>query len=317
MEKHERMTELTLKRIGILLEIRDADLSAIETAKMLAEIYGCFTSSICFDLPLPSLNLDLLMRSVCRKAEETLLSIITLVEADQDYYAMPLLRPLCEEYLLAEYLCTLDRITADEIIKQKTNLDILKGIDAQKRFFPEAARAFDVNDFENLPDHEERTIELQNRISTQRNELKDLGKPLGWKGRDFPSASFMAGATDNGYVYDFFYRASSSAVHASLHHLGRMVWSDSSGQNFSVDNKNFAQYYGRFALTYGSWLTCMVVSKAMEYFQGDFPEDLRDSFNILSAYCIIPPIKQKAPKIVTEYELRWGKSEGLEESIID
>ena len=102
MRELDSITELTLNRIEVLLELRDADLAALDTAKMLANIFGCFTAKICIDVPLSPFDLDMFMRCVSRKAEETLVSIITLVEAKQNYYAMPLLRPLCEEYLLAE-----------------------------------------------------------------------------------------------------------------------------------------------------------------------------------------------------------------------
>jgi len=303
------ITELTLKRIGVLLDLRDADLAALDTAKMLVDILGIFTPKICFNLSPSPFDLDMVMRCVSRKAEETLLSIITLVEAKQSYYAMPLLRPLCEEYLLAQYLCTLDRSIADKIIKEKTILDILKGIQAQNKFFPEAARIFQFTEFERLPDQENQKLELQDRIATQQRKLRDLGVSIGWGRRDFPTARYMADATQNGHVYDFFYHASSGAVHASFHHLARMVWGEST---FSVDNKNFSQYYGRFALTYGTWLTCLTMAMAISYFPDHWPKDLKDSFSILFAFCIKPAIIQKAPPIVTHYELRWNKASNVD-----
>lgn len=298
------ITELTLKRIEVLLKLRDADRAALDTAKMLTDIFGIFTSKVCFGLLPSPFDLDMVMRCVSRKAEETLLSIITLVETKQSYYAMPLLRPLCEEYLLTQYLCTLDRHVADEIIREKTILDILKGIHAQSQFFPEAARIFQFTEFERLPDHENQMLELQDRIAAQQRKLRTIGASVGWGRRDFPSARYMADATQNGHVYDFFYHASSSAVHASFHHLGRMVWGDST---LSVDNKNFSQYYGRFALIYGSWLTCLTMLEAISYFPDHWPKDLEDSFSILFAFCVKPPVIQKAPQIVTPYELRWNK----------
>jgi hypothetical protein len=217
---------------------------------------------------------------------------------------MPLLRPLCEEYLLAKYLCKLERPIADEIIREKTILDILKGIQAQSNFFPEAARIFQFAEFEISPDHENKIRELKDKIATQQRKLRNLGTSIGWGSRDFPSVRYMADETQNGYIYDFFYHASSSAVHASLHHLGRMVWGNTT---FSVSNKNFSQYYGRFALTYGSWLACLTMTTAISYFPNHLPKDLEDSFSILFAFCVKPPVVQKAPQIVTHYELHWNE----------
>jgi hypothetical protein len=162
----------------------------------------------------------------------------------------------------------------------------------------------DIPAFEPRPEVRE---ELDSRISAQKNKLKELGKKVGWGNSPKPSAAYMAEKTDNVPVYDFFYHASSSAVHASLHHLLRMVWRDSRSSTYSISSHGFEQYYSRFALVYGSWLASEVMTTVSSQFPNEWLEEEEDSFSILLALFVKPAIYHRAPKIVTKEELRRSK----------
>jgi hypothetical protein len=49
------------------------------------------------------------------------------------------------------------------------------------------------------------------------------------------------------------------------------------------------------------------MTTAISYFPNHLPKDLEDSFSILFAFCVKPPVVQKAPQIVTHYELHWNE----------
>jgi hypothetical protein len=108
--------------------------------------------------------------------------------------------------------------------------------------------------------------------------------------------------------YEFFYHAACSYVHASLHHALRMVWGDPDSGVFSITNRNFGQFYGRFALTYGSWLMAEAVALAEGSFDASFPEELTDAYDIWFAIIVKPSVVRRAPAIVTRDELRWTAS---------
>jgi Family of unknown function (DUF5677) len=123
--EQNRQREETLERVAALLDQGDADKAALESAKMLLEVYSIFLERICRDIKSPDFSVDLIIRCIARKAEESLRAIVTLVEARQTYSALPLLRPMCEEYLLAEFLLSLNEAEANELLKEKMKLDIL------------------------------------------------------------------------------------------------------------------------------------------------------------------------------------------------
>jgi hypothetical protein len=147
---------------------------------------------------------------------------------------------------------------------------------------------------------------LDLEISALKKRLRELGKKVGWGNSPQPSAKYMAEKANEVSVYDFFYHASSSAVHASLHHLLRMVWGSSESGIYSISNQNFEQYYSRFVLVYGSWLASEVMIEASKQFPGEWPEEEEGSFSMLLALFVKPAVYQKAPKIVTDEELRWS-----------
>ncbi|MCB0210799.1 MAG: hypothetical protein KDJ52_15785 [Anaerolineae bacterium] len=306
-QTNKERREETLEQVGILLEQNDTDALLLTSTQMMCQIIEKFVGRICNDIQYTNFSVDIIMRCVAQKTYETLLAIVELAKLDKGYSAMPLLRPMCEELIFISFIKTPAENLMIQYMQDKVILEILQGFKAQNEFFPRAAQLLSLEDY-SQPEPERRTMdELESRILDQKNKLKELGKKIGWGNRPAPTVKYMAEATNNLMVYDFFYHASSSAVHASLHHLGRMVWGNPSTGVFSITNKHFKQYYHRFVLTYGSWLASQVVSIVQAQFPDDWPKEEKDSWSILLALFIVPAIHHQAPKIITKEELRWSK----------
>lgn len=250
--------------------------------------------------------MSLLLRCVARKTQESLISIIELVDRQQAYYAMPLLRPMCEELIFIRFMKTLPREEVDEYLWNRVILDLLKGLGQQRDFFDEAQKEYPIEIRQRFKPHQGETQDLDSRIEEQTGKLKIFGKKHGWGNKVAPTVEHMAKATNINAEYEFFYRATSSAVHANLHHLGRMVWGDIA-VGMSITNKNFDAYYRKFALTYGAWLA----TKAMDEIREEFPEQWRQGgkpdYGIWRDFVIFVVSATRFPPIVTEEELRWGR----------
>jgi hypothetical protein len=145
-------------------------------------------------------------------------------------------------------------------------------------------------------------------IKEQKHKLKELGKTLGWvqraKDRPLPSVRYMAKITDSLDVYDFFYHAASSAVHANLHNLFRMVWGNRETGLHTITNRNFDTYYRKFALVFGSRIAVQVMLEVIEQFPNEWPKEEDDAYNIWLAFLIEPAVRYCFPPIVTDQELR-------------
>jgi hypothetical protein len=135
------------------------------------------------------------------------------------------------------------------------------------------------------------------------DKLKDVGRRAGWGNKAKPTVSEMAARAGFTEVYEFFYHAACSSVHASLHHLMRMVWVNGESENVSISNRNFEQYYRRFALIYGAWIASEVIAVIEEEFPASFPSEKEDCFSIWLAIVVKPAVVHRAPAIVTGQEL--------------
>jgi hypothetical protein len=185
---------------------------------------------------------------------------------------------------------------------EKARLEVQEGLLAQAEFFPKMRERFDrAGDAPPAT----RIARMKADIDRQQVVLKDLGHELGWGRLTAPRVKYMAEKADALTEYDFFYRGASSSVHASLHHLFRMVWGDPRKGVFSVNNDHLGAYYARFALVWGTWLMEAVLDVAAR----ELPE-LRtarpiDANGIWLATLLVPALEHDAPGIVTKEELRW------------
>lgn len=290
-----------------LLEQGDPETLISTAAQRVLESVEHFVDAICNGVPFASLsdfNVSLLLRCVARKSQESLMSITKLVVDEQTYYAMPLLRPMCEELIFIRFMKSLPREEANDYLWRRLSLDLLEGLKAQRGFFDKLQDEYPYDVREKYRPHRRETQDLPTKISEQRTALKDMGKRLGWGNRYAPSVKYMAESTGSDDEYGFFYHATSSAVHANLHHVGRMVWGDLD-QGVVITNENFAAYYRHFALTYGAWLT----AKIMDEVNTEFPEQWHNGalvdYDIWRDFVQFIVGATRFPPIVTEEELRW------------
>ena len=196
--------EETLEKVSGLLEEGNTDALLFEAAQMLSQIFDKFTSRIGNNVEYTHFSVDLIVRCIAVKAYESLSAIIELVSSGKSYSARALLRPMCEEFIFLSFMKSIPEEGAEEYLYLKGDFEILQGLKAQHEFFPRVAQMFS---FDAAPEDDPDSIsinKLNSRISSKKKQLKELGKKLGWGDRPIPSAKYMAEATNNVPVYDFF-----------------------------------------------------------------------------------------------------------------
>lgn len=107
------------------------------------------------------------------------------------------------------------------------------------------------------------TSEGSSEDQKRKKELKTLGIKLGWPKGKQPNIYEMAKQSRLEEIYEFFYRGTSKAVHASLHNMLRMVWG-TPGKTFTITSHNFESYYVRFSLVYGVWLVSEIFERIVQ-----------------------------------------------------
>ncbi|AGA26398.1 hypothetical protein [Singulisphaera acidiphila] len=126
-----------ISEVGPLIEAGDIKALYLVASKKIQEILKRLTDRICEGVDGTKADASLVIRTIARKSEEALTSVIYCVEGGHNYAATGLLRPICEELIFAKFLRSLHRADADEYVKLRSILDIHEGISAQGRFFSE------------------------------------------------------------------------------------------------------------------------------------------------------------------------------------
>jgi hypothetical protein len=308
--------EATLEEASELIKQGDADHLYHVVAQRLLAISQTYTDVICADISLQPGSLaftrDLVLRCIARKAHQRLSSLINMTSIGDSASSLSLLRPTSEELIFARFLLTLPGKAADEYVYHKTMLELAHSLKAQSAFFEtERARWPDRSPAKERLDNAGAAGPPQHVVDAyvmqepeHADALKRLGSQFGWKGRETPSVRYMASASDSLTIYEFFYHASSSAVHASLHQLFRMVWGDRALDLHHIGDRHFEQYYRRFSLIYMSWLVAETMNTVRTVFANEWPQQLDESFNIWLALIMVPSVMQGAPAIVTARELQ-------------
>jgi hypothetical protein len=301
----ERNREKALAEMSVLLDAGDSDATILTATKRIYEILKTVTDRACEGVSDTACSTAMAIRCIARKTEEAMAVVIDLVERGNAYQATSLLRPMCEELLFARFIRSLPRSDADQYIRLKTMLEIDEGIHAQDAFFTKQQRDFGWPDGSNPETTILARMEEQRISDGIKDALKSIGDRLGWGKKPKPSAKEMAERTDSLDVYEFFYHAASSSVHASLHHLLRMAWWDSSTKKLTISNKVMEQHHRMFSLIYGAWIASGVISAVTEEFPDTWPDEYDDSFGIWLAILMKPAVVQRSPPIVTKRELLW------------
>jgi hypothetical protein len=290
----------------------DRDVYMLTAARGLLEVVEGFVDRVCTGVEVngpADFSTSLILRCIAKKTQESLSTIVGLAEREQGYYAMALLRPMCEELIFARFLKTLPREDASKYIGYRIMLDLYEGLLAQKNFFDQAQEEWSIEESWRGEPHSGEIQDLPTKVVEQKDELRKFGSRHSWGSRPSPSVKQMAERTDSLAEYEFFYHAASNAVHANLHHLGRMVWKNFDKGVVSITNKNFDAYYRAFVLTYGVWLTHEVMNEVMEEFPDQWREEDRDIYATWLGALIVPAISLRRPPIVTTEELWWPREQ--------
>jgi Family of unknown function (DUF5677) len=236
-----------IDEVKMLLDSNDTDKLLRTCAERILELTAPSVDLICNLVKFPIVSRDLAIRCIIKRAQECFSAVVDLVDHRRGHVAMALLRPMCEDYIFAEWLLTLPKDLADNYVRDRATEEILSGQIAQARFFPRARERFGR---ESRPADQARIDALEESVDLIRKKIRASGERLGWGRQLAPSVQRMAKDGSNAEVYEFFYRGASRAVHSSLHQMIRMVWGDFSSGEFSIASTNFEQYYRRFALVY-------------------------------------------------------------------
>jgi hypothetical protein len=304
----ETRTQQTLDRLKELLDSGDTDRMLVGAGRLLDGILLEFSSHVSTLRQVPTLGVDLLLRCVLCKTSEYWSAVLELIECDRAHAAVSLLRPMCEELVFAKFIGQMPVDEADEFIRQKGRLELLDNVLAQERFFPAMRSEFSFSDLPARAVNEALIADVSAAARRQADSLRGLAERLGWGKKPHPTVRHMAHVTGLEPYYDFIYRATSSAVHASVQRFGRMVWDNPETGEFTVTSATFEQYFRRFSLVYGGWIAAFTASEMAIRFRSDFPSGANDSLSIIMAFFIKPAVANEGPKLVTPEELRWRGS---------
>lgn len=285
-----------------LLDAGDTDLLLQTAAQRLIDIAEPAVADVSEAIEPPALDVPLICRCVVKRAFDAARAIQVLIAGGLSYNALALLRPTCEDFFFVSFLLGLPREGANRYVVEKARLEIQEGLRAQDEFFPKMRERFGRT---GDPPPTTRLARLAAAIDHQKDVVSAIGRELGWRGSTGPRVKYMAEQVEALAEYDFLYRAASSSVHASLHHLFRMVWGNPNEGVFSVSNNELDRHYSRFALIYGTWLMDGVLGAAARELPELNHRMQSDAYGIWLATLLMPTLHHNAPGLVTKYELRW------------
>lgn len=221
--KRQPTNDEIVAEIGDLIKSGERKTVYLTAAKRIQGFLKHLADQVCNGVDGTKADASLVIRAIARKTEEDLASVIYCVEGNHCYAATGLLRPICEELIFAKFLRSIARTDADEFVRMRSLLDVHEGIKAQEDFFADQQRVYRWADNSVPGSVVKPPADLEQRIAELKAKMKDLGKRIGWGNTPKPSVRYMADSSDATAVYNYFYHAASSSVHASLHHLLRMV----------------------------------------------------------------------------------------------
>ena len=299
----KEQTDNTLEVLSRLIDGGDTDAMLWGASDLLVELLRKFRNELYVTNDPITFDRDLVLRCIACKAYELWTPIVALTRTNQAYAALPLLRPLTEEMIFAHFLLTLPAEDVSEYLLTKARLEVFEKHIAQAEFFPAIADQFAFHDVALEPPNSELIARTRAFIKDSRDRLRGITGRADWPKGGGRTVRDMARAVGMETYYDFIYRGSSSAVHASLHELGRMVWTDRSTGTTRITFETFEQYYRRFVLVYGGWVASHTVLTLSSHFPGEFLGEDLDSLSVIMAFFIKPSVIHQTPGLVTLEEL--------------
>jgi hypothetical protein len=286
--------------------VLDGENPLLAAAHKLQALGSAAVSPLTTDVHLPGgLTADTVTRCIARRTQDAFETLLVLVGLGNGNHARLLLRPMVEDHIFLGWLRTLDNETADHFVRGRAGIEILKGYQSQRGFLPEAYEGMGVADavgrapglIMDLPEH---------LLDTEHKKMKELGHGLGWKD-DGPSVWKMAKAAELTDEYEFFYAASSRAVHANLHEMGRMVWGDTATMIMSISTKTLEPIHSSFALAYGVWVYDSLIATLAKVHPGLRETLDKDAWSVWLALVLAGMASNyQLPPIVNEREMTWS-----------
>jgi hypothetical protein len=211
---------------------------------------------------------------------------------------------MTEDLIFSRWLATLDAALAETVILQRMSVEVLQSAEAQLAFLPRAYLEMGVDDFHGAPGLELRPEQVTAELQRIQVEQRRLHRELGWPKYGL-SVRTMAAEAGLEWAYNFFYQSSSRTVHASMHEVARMVWTQGRPPTWTISNETLRVFFDDFALTYATWL----FSEAM-HAQVDFFDELAqmvetDEWAVWLALVLEGMARNKRlPPLVTYEEMR-------------
>lgn len=174
------------------------------------------------------------------------------------FYFLPMLRGLCEELIVFNYLLkTIENEDRKNFIIIYQYLDWKKSIDAQEEFFGK-----------NKPNQPVLTKEILKRIGVERLKYVEIYNELyvkySWTGNrnklQLPSVFSLAEKAGFTNLYRYLYLATSRLVHFNPQTLFQMIWGEFETpelrkiKTMNISTNHFKKYYNEFCLFYGYYL---------------------------------------------------------------
>lgn len=201
----------------------------------------------------------------------------------------------------------MDEKTADLFVRLRVAVDVSEAYEAQREFLPGAYATLGVSPVP--PD----AIGLQLPSmaafgGSAKAALRQLSKEQEWRARG-PSVKAMAEAGGRLDEYHFFYRASSQAVHSSLHEMGRMAWGNMETMVLSLDSRHLAPTHFNFAVTYGTYVHSELLAELAKHLPVLRPVIESNAWCVWLALILHGVASQGLlPPIVTDEELRSART---------
>jgi hypothetical protein len=299
----EARTEKTLKAITSLLDSGNAETILVGASDILAGILRDFATALSNSETAPTSGRDTVLRCIGCKAQETWDAILALVRANHSPAAMTLLRPMTEEMIFAHFLLLLPPASAEEYLHTSFQIERFEMLIAEDAFFPAVAAHFPFIQSPVTSGNLELIKRTRAAIADARKQLKNLTLQPGWPQGPCRSVRDRARMIGMEPYYDFIYRASSSAVHASVHELNRMVRIHADNPRLRISHQQATRHYRDFVLTYGGWIASFTATLLAGQFPSLFPADANESLSIMTAFFIVPAIKHSSPGLIMPAEL--------------
>lgn len=241
--------------------------------------------------------LGLVYRSILRRQQDALATIVELTLNGRGHSAMTLLRPSCEELIWVKYLRKIDEQVAERIVTLLGPVELYKTLNAQQGYFGKKwMRQLDI------PDAYVEEVN-QNKITAEK-ELESIGQTLNWNlkpGQYLPSVAFMAKKTESKKLYNYLYHSTSRTVHFSVSELYRRIW-EQPGQPgvWTVRSEHYNKYFSEYSLYWG-WRLYVDTHLELGFL---FPDEEPEGFNADRLLESGKYIGQRGQMpIVTAYEL--------------